>query len=190
MCLLQPPGDPKRDKSVPSWVDIQADPRLCWSQRFYCKFFSSAGSFLLSHELNQIPLYTYLWDIIQICELYGNVQTFTDYMTKHFISANYFFTLSIWLSFCTREICTRACCFHSNLLNFVLLTNGFACQMKSQKIICLGVWTHFHERQLPKLFCLLSEKEPSLKASNLLPLHHSTPPPRLGDFFSSFLFFF
>ena len=40
MCLLQPPGYPKRDKqeSLPYWVDIHADLSLCWSHKSYCKF--------------------------------------------------------------------------------------------------------------------------------------------------------
>ena len=39
MCLLQPPGYPERDKRepLPYWVDVQADPSLCWSHRSYCR---------------------------------------------------------------------------------------------------------------------------------------------------------
>ena len=40
LCLLQPPGHPKRDKRepLPYWVDVQAELRLCWSRRSYCRF--------------------------------------------------------------------------------------------------------------------------------------------------------
>ena len=40
MCSLQPPGYPKRDKLEPLayWVDVQADPSLCWLHRSYCRF--------------------------------------------------------------------------------------------------------------------------------------------------------
>ena len=40
MCLLQPPGYPKRDerKPLPNWEDVQAYLSLCWSHRSYCRF--------------------------------------------------------------------------------------------------------------------------------------------------------
>ena len=40
MCILQPPGYPKKDipEPLPYWVDIQADLSLCWSHRSYCRF--------------------------------------------------------------------------------------------------------------------------------------------------------
>ena len=40
MCLLQPPGYPKRDEGqpLPYWVDVQANMTLCWSHRPYCRF--------------------------------------------------------------------------------------------------------------------------------------------------------
>ena len=40
MCLLQPPGYPKRDKRKPlsHWMDVQADLSLCWSHRSYYRF--------------------------------------------------------------------------------------------------------------------------------------------------------
>ena len=39
MCLLQPPGYPKREwqEPVPYWVDVQADLSLCWLHRSNCK---------------------------------------------------------------------------------------------------------------------------------------------------------
>ena len=39
MCLLQPHGYLKRDKQepLPYWVAVQADLRLCWSHRSYCR---------------------------------------------------------------------------------------------------------------------------------------------------------
>ena len=38
MCLVQPPGYPKRDERepLPYLVDVQADLSLCWSHRSYC----------------------------------------------------------------------------------------------------------------------------------------------------------
>ena len=38
MCLLKPPGYPKRDtqEPLPYWVDVQADLCLYWSHRSYC----------------------------------------------------------------------------------------------------------------------------------------------------------
>ena len=41
MCLLQPPGCPKRDEQepLPYWVDVQANLSLCCSHRSYCRFF-------------------------------------------------------------------------------------------------------------------------------------------------------
>ena len=40
ICLLQPPGYPKRDKQepLPYWVDVQADLSRCCSHRSYCRF--------------------------------------------------------------------------------------------------------------------------------------------------------
>ena len=40
MCLLQPPGYPKRDKQEPLsyWVDVQDDLSFCWSHRSDCRF--------------------------------------------------------------------------------------------------------------------------------------------------------
>ena len=40
MCLLQPPGYPKRDKQepLPYWMDVQTDLSLCWSHASYCRF--------------------------------------------------------------------------------------------------------------------------------------------------------
>ena len=40
MCLLQPPGYPKRDKceTLPYLVDVQANLSLCWCHRSYCRF--------------------------------------------------------------------------------------------------------------------------------------------------------
>ena len=40
MCLLQPLSYPKRDKRepLPYWIDVQADPSLCWSLGSYCRF--------------------------------------------------------------------------------------------------------------------------------------------------------
>ena len=40
MCLLQPPGDTKRDKREPwpYWVAIKAYLSFCWSHRSYCRF--------------------------------------------------------------------------------------------------------------------------------------------------------
>ena len=40
MSCLQPPGCPKMDKqkSLPYWVNIQADLSLCWSHKSYCRF--------------------------------------------------------------------------------------------------------------------------------------------------------
>ena len=40
MCLIQPPGYPKRDKwePLPYWVDLQADLSLFWPHRSYCRF--------------------------------------------------------------------------------------------------------------------------------------------------------
>ena len=40
MCLLQPPGYPKRDKQIPLpyWVEVQADLSLCWLHRSYSRF--------------------------------------------------------------------------------------------------------------------------------------------------------
>ena len=40
MCLVYPPGYPKRDeqKPLPYWVDVQANPSLCLLHRSYCRF--------------------------------------------------------------------------------------------------------------------------------------------------------
>ena len=40
MCLLKPPGYTKRDKRepLPYWMDVQADLRICWLHRSYCRF--------------------------------------------------------------------------------------------------------------------------------------------------------
>ena len=40
MCLLKPPGYPKRDEQepLPYRVDEQVDLSLCWSHRSYCRF--------------------------------------------------------------------------------------------------------------------------------------------------------
>ena len=40
MCLLRPPGYPKRDgrEPLPYLVDVKADLSLCWSHRSYCRF--------------------------------------------------------------------------------------------------------------------------------------------------------
>ena len=40
MCLLEPPGYAKRDsrEPLPYWVDVQADLRLYWLHRSYCRF--------------------------------------------------------------------------------------------------------------------------------------------------------
>ena len=47
MCLLQPPGYPKRDKreSLPHWVGVQAGLSLCWSHRSYCRFCRALAQF-------------------------------------------------------------------------------------------------------------------------------------------------
>ena len=49
MCLLQPPGYPKRDKQepLPYWVDVQVDLSLCWSHTSYCKFCHALAQTLL-----------------------------------------------------------------------------------------------------------------------------------------------
>ena len=41
MCLLQPPGNPKRDKreSLSYWIDVQSNLSLWWSHRSYCRLF-------------------------------------------------------------------------------------------------------------------------------------------------------
>ena len=40
MCLLQPLGNPKRDKRepLPYPVGLQADRSLCWLHKSYCRF--------------------------------------------------------------------------------------------------------------------------------------------------------
>ena len=39
MCLLQPPGYPKRKREpLPSWVDVQDGMSLCWLHRSSCRF--------------------------------------------------------------------------------------------------------------------------------------------------------
>ena len=45
ICLLQPPGYPKRVKRepLPYQVDVHADLSLCWSYRSYCMFLLCAG---------------------------------------------------------------------------------------------------------------------------------------------------
>ena len=53
MCLLQPPGYPKRDKREPLlyWVDVQADPSLCRSHRSYCRFCCALAQILSGYLL-------------------------------------------------------------------------------------------------------------------------------------------
>ena len=45
ICLLKPPGYPKRYKqeALPYWVDVQADLHLCWSHASYYRFCRSLG---------------------------------------------------------------------------------------------------------------------------------------------------
>ena len=40
MCILKPPGFPKRDEgeTLPYWMYVHADLSLCWSHRSYCRF--------------------------------------------------------------------------------------------------------------------------------------------------------
>ena len=49
MCLLQPPGYPKRDeqKLLPYWVDVQADLSLDWPHRPYCRSYRAQFHILL-----------------------------------------------------------------------------------------------------------------------------------------------
>ena len=49
MCLLQPPGYPKRDKREPLsyWVDVQAELSLFWSHRSYCRFCRALGQIIV-----------------------------------------------------------------------------------------------------------------------------------------------
>ena len=48
MCLVQPPGYPKRDERepLPYLVDVQADLSLCWSHRSYCWFCRALANIL------------------------------------------------------------------------------------------------------------------------------------------------
>ena len=50
ICLLQPPGYPKRDKRepLPYWVDVQADLSLCWSHMSYCRFCRALAQMLIT----------------------------------------------------------------------------------------------------------------------------------------------
>ena len=49
-CLLQPPGYPKRDKQepLPFGMGVQADLRLYWSYRSYCKIRRALAQFQLN----------------------------------------------------------------------------------------------------------------------------------------------
>ena len=48
MCLLQPPGYPKRDKreSLPYWLDVQADLSIFWSHSSYYRFCRALAHFV------------------------------------------------------------------------------------------------------------------------------------------------
>ena len=50
ICLLQPPGYPKRDKRepLPYWVDVQADLSVWWSHRDCCRFCHALAQIIFS----------------------------------------------------------------------------------------------------------------------------------------------
>ena len=58
MCLLQPPGYPKRAKWGPllDWVDVQADLSVCWLHRSYCRFSCALAQIIFGY-----PTYLELW---------------------------------------------------------------------------------------------------------------------------------
>ena len=63
MCLLQPPGYPKRDKRepLPYWVDVQVDPSLCWLHRSYCRFCRALAQIIIKAMAEKLPsVYVYL----------------------------------------------------------------------------------------------------------------------------------
>ena len=49
MCLLQPPGYPRKDKreSFPYGVAVHADLSLCWSNRYYCGYCRALAQIIL-----------------------------------------------------------------------------------------------------------------------------------------------
>ena len=49
ICLLQPLGNPKKDKGefLPFWVDIQADLGICWSHRSHCRYCCVQASIII-----------------------------------------------------------------------------------------------------------------------------------------------
>ena len=59
MCPLQPPGYPKRDERepLPYWMDIQANPSLCWSHRSYCRFCRALAHLFRANVLNKNNYY-------------------------------------------------------------------------------------------------------------------------------------
>ena len=58
MCLLQPPGYPKKDKREPLvyCVDVQTDLSICWPHRSYCRFCRALKIHRKRHSHKSTPL--------------------------------------------------------------------------------------------------------------------------------------
>ena len=88
-CLLQHPGDPKRDgrESLPYWVDVQADLSLSWSHRSYCRICRALAHMFWYLDL---PLaWTSKTRLAASCLF--NETWFTWQMFCHFITREIFF---------------------------------------------------------------------------------------------------
>ena len=88
MCLLRPPGYPKRDKRepLPYWVDVQAALSLCWSHRSYCRF---------CHALLKWPL--------AYCIYLKHWGTLTPYCTCHIVWTSQFYNFLIYSQTCVKQ---------------------------------------------------------------------------------------
>ena len=80
MCLLQPPGYPKKYKRGPSpyWMDVQADLSLCWSHRSYCRFCRAQAHIIML-----------IWEADVINMKYGALQKYVKYF--FFLHTLFFF---------------------------------------------------------------------------------------------------
>ena len=63
MCILHPPGNPKRDKREPMayWVDVLADLRLCWLHRSCCRFCYALAHFFYFSQKIRLMYCHYSW---------------------------------------------------------------------------------------------------------------------------------
>ena len=141
MCLLQSPGYPKRDKRepLPYWVDVQADPSLCWSHRSYCRFCRALALFPWEIRTVFIWLPSYLeiwwqremywWTAKSQIQLYRSSQSLFTWLTDscivaHFTASlpNFYIVTLITLS----NQSTWSGLFQSmNLYKFIVLNRGF-----------------------------------------------------------------